>query len=119
MNTALHIHNSNDLNHQTWLFLITIVLVSSIVMADQNLQLDLGLDSGAVTNILNRQDWREQQQQEDNWRQKQEPHQEKYTWGAMSIYEQNNELPPILSDENEPSNIIDDREAAPKFQMRF
>ncbi len=122
MNTATQQFAKLDTNNMHRLFVITCVFISSIVIAEQNIPLDLGLslDSGNVENILNRRDWREPDEEKNSWRQQQNvTHQENYTWGAISIYEQNNQLDPILAEENEPTDLIDDREAAPKFQLRF
>jgi len=69
---------------------------------------------------LDRKDWRESTtEQESNWRKKPAQSSPKYTWGAISIYEDNKELEPIIPGVNEPSSVVDTKEAAPKFQLRF
>lgn len=122
MNSSTQKLCGNDLSNVSWLFITSIVLISSIVIADQNipLDLDLVLDPGNVENILDRKDWRESTaEQESNWRQKPVQASPKYTWGAISIYEDNKELEPIIPGVNEPTSVVDTKEAAPKFQLRF
>lgn len=122
MNSSVLQLYGHDLNNISRLFITSIVLVSSIVIADQNipLDLDLALDSANVENILDRKDWRESTtEQESNWRQKPAQSSPEYTWGAISIYEDNKELEPIIPGVNEPSSVVDIKEAAPKFQLRF
>ena len=108
-----------DLNNLSRLFIVTILFISSFVIAEHHVPLDLSLslDTGNVDTILDRDDWREPVEEESNWRKK--PSQEKYTWGSISIYEDNKQLDPILQDESVPGTIIDERKAAPKFQLRF
>ena len=121
MNTTTQQQAEYEINNLSRLYLFTLIFVSSVVIAEQNIPLDLGLSLGSdnVENILNRGDWREPIEEENQWRQQKTQQQENVTWGAISIYEQNKQLAPILAEENQPSEIIDDREAAPKFQLRF
>ena len=118
--TSLHLYDY-DINNVSWLFIASIVLISSMVIADQNisLDLDLALDSGNIDTILSRQDWREPKKEESNWRQNSHEESSKHTWGAVSLYEDNKELEPIIPGVNEPSGVIDTRKAAPKLQLRF
>lgn len=111
----------NDINNVSRLFIASIVLVSSMVIADQNIPLDLdfALNSGSVDNILSREDWREPEKDESNWRQNSHEKSSRYTWGAVSIYEDNKTLEPIIPGVSEPSGVIDTRKAAPKLQLRF
>jgi hypothetical protein len=122
VNNTLQIQHDCNFNYINRLFITSFILVSSIVIADQNLPLDLNLtlDSGNIDSILDRNDWREAQEEDNNnWRQKSNIGTKKYTWGAISIYEENKKLEPIMPGANQSSNVIDKREAAPKFQLRF
>ena len=119
MNCSTQQLYSHDLNSISRLFIASIVLVSSIVIADQNIPLDLALDPGNIENILDRKDWRESTEEDNNWRQEPVQASPKYIWGAISIYEDNKELEPIVPGVNEPSSVVDTKEAAPKFKLRF
>lgn len=101
--------------------ILIIVLLSSFVIADQNIPLDLSLrlDANSVDNILARDDWREPTQNENNWRQQPVVRSNNKHWESSSVYENNNQLPPILSNDNKPSGVLDDRQAAPAFKLRF
>ncbi len=104
------------------LLLASIVLITSVVYAEQNIPLDLTLDLDAsnVTTILERDDWREPKKEEENgWRQKPAETKKNVRWGARSIYEEDQRLGPVLSDDNKPSGVVDMPEAAPKFKLRF
>lgn len=102
-------------------FFIWLILISSIVIADQNIPLDLNLvfDDGNVENILTREDWRESKPQGNNWREKQADNVNKHKWDNTSIYENNNQLDPIISEDNKPSGVTDAREASSLLKLRF
>ena len=68
MNNTLQIQHDCNFNYINRLFITSFILVSSIVIADQNLPLDLNLtlDSGNIDSILDRNDWREAQEEDNN-----------------------------------------------------
>ena len=113
-----HVSGTDNLN---LLFIFSIIFVSSLVIADQKVPLDLNLrfDHNNVQDILDRQDWREATEEENNWRESKPKSSSTYTWGAISIYEDNHQLEPIIPSDNETSSVVDERKAAPKLQLRF
>jgi len=113
-------HVGKQYNDYTF-FIALLLLISSIVIADPSIPLDLSLDLGTenVDKILSREDWREPDPEENEWRQTPTEITPIDLWSTKSIYERDRQLDPIISDVNRPSNIIDSREAAPQFQLRF
>lgn len=120
MNTTLQQQFDGNMNAINTYFFISVLLISSIVIADQKipLDLDLHLDSGSTKNILAREDWREPKAKDNNWREKPAvagPN----NWNSTSVYQNDNQLAPILSDDIKPSGVLDSREAAPALKLRF
>ena len=105
------------------LLLVSVLLISTLVYADQNTQLDLTLDfdDAYIEDTMDRDDWREPEtQQDNNWRQPQPVKQDKnYRFGARSIYEENPDQEPIMPGVNRPTTPLGKREAAPDFRLRF
>jgi hypothetical protein len=110
-------------NNDFRLFLLSALLICSLVYADANAPLDLTLDfdQDYVDQTMERDDWREpESRQGSNWRQQQSVEQDKnYRFGAKSIYEENPEREPMIPGVNRPSTPLGKREASPDFQLRF
>lgn len=111
--------DSNPSAVSTYFFVVAIV-ISSIVIADQNisLDLDLHLDSASAKNILEREDWREPKVKDNNWRKKSVVT-DTNDWNPTSVYQNDDQLAPILSDDIKPSGVLDSRQAAPALKLRF
>ena len=112
-----------DLFKDSRLIFTSIVLIASFVYADQNIPLDLtlDLDTSDVELIMSREDWREPEDEEENaWRQQQlvEP-ENTGQWNPESVYEENPELPPLMTDGQMSGSRLDKRKAEPNFKLRF
>lgn len=106
-------------------YLVLLLLISTIVIADPNSELNLPDDFNHLTvdEVFNEENWREPEKEEIEWRKSEKnptrPSRE-VRWGAQIPYEDNNELDPIVSpSENRPSGVAKTPEVAPQFQIRF
>ena len=105
-------------------FLVLLLLVfSAWVLADPSLNLTLDEDLLKLnsSSILNNQDWRKEQPEENKWRtQPSDNPRENARWSNRSIYaEDEKALPGLTPLDDSMEGLIDDREAAPKFKLRF
>lgn len=109
-----------ECNDYTFLIAL-LLLITSIVIADPNVPLDLSLDLGVenVDTILSREDWREPDEDENEWRQAPANMTPDDRWSTDSIYESDHRLEPIVPSYDRPGNILDSRQAAPQFKRRF
>lgn len=103
------------------LCIVALLSVLPIVIADPAMPLDLTLDLDDiyVENTLDREDWREPEEEEHQWRQQPLDLTPDERWQSESIYKNDRQLEPITPDLNRPSGILDSREAAPQFKRRF
>lgn len=121
MNTTIQQQFDGNMNVINAFFIASVVVLCSIVIAEQNIPLDLNLDidAGNAKNILAREDWREPRGEDNNWRKKSVVTDTNNNWNATSIYQNDNQLAPILSDDIKPGGVLDSRQAAPTFKLRF
>ena len=105
--------------------LALLLLISTIVIADPNSELNLPDDFNHLTvdEVFNEENWRVPEKEEIEWRKSEKnptrPSRE-IRWGAQIPYEDNNELDPIVSpSKNRPSGVVKTPEVAPQFQIRF
>ncbi len=99
-----------------------LLLISSIVIADPNSQLDLPDDFNNlnVDTIFSREEsMREPKQEEKEWRRPKQKQKREVRWGAKSIYEGDPQLEPFGSSSKNVSKGSKTPEAAPQFQLRF
>jgi hypothetical protein len=100
-----------------------LLLISSIVIAAPNSQLDLPDDFNNlnVDTIFSREEIMREPRQEEEWRKpKPRPKQKREVrWGAKSIYEGDPQLEPFGSSSKNVSKGSKTPEAAPQFQLRF
>jgi hypothetical protein len=120
VNTIIQQQRDNSLNAICTYFIASTIVIASIVIADQNipLDLDLHLDSASAKNILTRKDWRKSKTNDGNWRKK-SVIKDTHDWNAGSVYENDRQLPPILTDDIKPSGVLDSRQASPTLKLRF
>ena len=94
-------------NNDFRLFLLSALLISSLVYADANTPLDLTLDfdQDYADQTMERDDWREpESRQGSNWRQQQSVEQDKnYRFGAKSIYEEIQTGSPLSLESTDPA----------------
>lgn len=100
-----------------------LLLISSIVIADPNSQLDLPDDFNNlnVDSIFSREEsMREPKKEENEWR-KPEPQVQKreVRWGTRNIYEANDDLDPFTPPPRRQGEIIRNPEASPQLEIRF
>ncbi len=111
-----------DTKQEFYLPLIGLILISSIVIADPQSQLNLPdeFNNINVDDIFSREEnMRQEDKEEIEWRApKETPSKKEVRWGAKSIYEDNKNLDPTTSEPAQP-NALDDRQATPQLQIRF
>jgi len=99
-----------------------LLLISSIVIADPNSQLDLPDDFNNlnVDTIFSREEsMRKPETEENEWRKPKPKQKREVRWGAKSIYEANPQLDPFSSSSKGVGKGIKSPEAAPQFELRF
>lgn len=99
-----------------------LLLISTIVIADPNSQLDLpdNFNNLNVDTIFSREEnMREPKEEEVEWRKPEQKQKREVRWGAKSIYEGDPRLEPFGSSSKDVSKTSKTPEAAPQFQLRF
>jgi len=99
-----------------------LLLISSIVIADPNSQLDLpdGFNNLNVDSIFSREEsMRKPETEENEWRKPKPKQKREVRWGAKSIYEANPQLDPFSSSSKGVDKGTKSPEAAPQFELRF
>ncbi len=116
------LYSIDQLQREYFFAFALLLLISTIVLADPNSQLDLPEEFNAlnVDTIFSRgEEWRKPKSKENEWRKPKQEQKREVRWGAKSIYEGNNQLDPITPSAKRGGSALNTPEAAPQFELRF
>ena len=108
-------------NREYFYVLSALLLISSIVIADPNSQLNLpdDFEQLSVDEVFMRGD-KQKDVEENEWRKtKKESDKSNVRWGAKSIYEDQKDIDPFFSTSNNSNDISDVPEATRQIQIKF
>ena len=112
--------NIDALSREYFYVFLTLLLISSIVIADPNSQLNLpdNFERLSVDEIFMRGD-KQNTVEENEWRNtKKDPDESNVRWGAKSIYEDQKDIDPFFSSDNS-NDFRDVPEATRQIQIKF
>ena len=108
-------------NQESLFFILLFVFFATLVTADpeSNLDFDKELPELKVLSILNDEEWRKKEEEEQQWRKPGENSNSNVRWGGYSARDENEDVPGLIPFVPEVDQELDNRKAVQQFRFKF
>lgn len=108
-------------NQESHIFILLFVFFATLVTADpeSNLDIDKELPELNVLSILNDEEWRKKEEEEQQWRKPGVNSNSNVRWGGYSARDENEDVPGLIPFVPEVDQELDNRKAVQQFRFKF